>query len=243
MILPESQVRQLFKNVAAATGQPTRDLMHDVMGLWAKSLVRETYPKKPSQGKKAVATDALKLFSTIERMESEGLKERFKKNQPWDIPTSQLFFRPHMKDGEIKSIIRGKRNRSGRVPGRSGQGRDKIIVRQAQMNKYIRDAQKRVGRLKAGWLAVLREHSFTVPAWVRNHGSSESEYVGKRGVDPVSLRGEMVITNKVPYADSKLGGQFMAHLVRLRVRDLEKGFYAKRWQKKTEAEFAKRAVH
>jgi len=241
-ILPQNQVRRLFKSVAASTGQSTRDLMHGVMGLWARSLVHESYPKKPKEGKGSVAQDALKLFSTIEGMESESLKARFNANKPIDIPNSQLRFRPQYKADDIHADIQPKRNKRGRVPGKMGGKRERTVVRQAQFDKYLRAAQKRVGRLKAGWLAALKEHTFTVPSWVRNHGAGESEYIGKRGVDPVTLRGAMVITNKVPYSQSKLGGKFMDYLVRMRIRDLEKGFYAKRWQKKMESEMKKAAV-
>jgi hypothetical protein len=64
------------------------------------------------------------------------------------------------------------------------------------------------------------------------HGQSESGYTDT--LNPKTLDGELTAENRVPYASQKLGGSFMDFLLSKRMRDLQQGTYAKRWQKKME---------
>lgn len=223
--VPDRQVKRLFENVAASTGQSTVQLLNHVMELWAKDLIRQTYPVKRAQGMKAVAADVYKIFSDVDSLNSEPLKAQFRKRRDFDLPSGVLHFRPRMKIEDVREIHEGHRNRRGRVPRRV---HSKTIVGKRILNRYIRERQKGIGKLKAGWSAVAERYSLRLPAWVARHGRSQSAFYDD--LNRQTLGGSLTAENRVDYADI-LSGQFMDWILNKRVRDLTSGTYAKRWEK------------
>ncbi len=226
------RVRDMVDHVARQTGQTTGELMEDVMRLWAIDLTRETYPKRRAQGVKNVTADALKLFAPIEQFDNPALRRRFNRGGDFDITESSLLFRPRLKSDAIAGEVSAARNHRGRVPGRWSSDRVRKVVRQRELNRFIRGQKRRIGRLKAGWAAVAAKFGVKLPGWVSQHGASESGYTD--ALNRQTLDGYLEAESRVPYASDRLGGRFMDFLLSKRVTDLQQGTYAKRWQKKME---------
>lgn len=69
-----------------------------------------------------------------------------------------------------------KRTRRGGVPGRAAKDgsnvSNKVLAPYAKVNKYVRETQKRVGKLKSGWAPALKElKSKLPPRWVLSANS------------------------------------------------------------------------
>jgi len=229
-ILPQSQVKMLFTRIAFQTGQSTVELLNDVMKLWAKDLIKQTYPKSSVQGRKRVDKDIHKLFASIGDFDNENITKSFKKGGDFDIESKggMLLFRPAMREAEIVSSHEAARNRRGLVKNQHS----RTVVRRADLNRVIRKSKAHVGRLKAGWSAAAHHYGIKLPSWVAKNATFESGFVDT--LKPNTLAGSLIAENRVPYADSKLGQSFMDFLLRKRVRDLTHGTYAKRWQKQME---------
>ena len=228
--LPQIQVKKLFTQIAFQTGQSTVALLNDVMKLWAKDLIKNTYPKSSVQGRKRVDADIHKLFSSIKDFDNENITRSFKSGNEWDLESKAgtLLFRPAMREAEILHAHQSARDSRGRVKRQHS----RTIVRRADLNRVIRKAKAKVGRLKAGWSAAALRYGIKLPGWVAKNVSFESGFTDT--LKPSTLSGHLIAENRVPYAARKLSQGFMDMLLRKRVRDLTQGTYAKRWQKRME---------
>jgi hypothetical protein len=226
--LPEKQMKQMLDGIARQTGQTTVELLNDVMGLWGRDLMRETYPKSAKQGQDRVQKDIMRVFDTTANLRGEKLKDRVDMDEAeFDIGVMKL--RPRWNAANIKPIHAESRDSRGRVRKQSV----RYYVREPELTAYIKQQKTRVGRLKAGWIAVAQRYGLPIPAWVARHGGGESGFLDT--LNPSTLQGHLTAINNVPYAADKLGGGWLDFLLRKRVADLERGFYAKRWQKKMES--------
>ena len=229
--IDRNDTRRLFDGIAKTTGQTTRELLVDVMRLWGDDLVRMTFPRKLSEARKRVETDIRKLFVEGDKLESDSLKKSFRSGDVFQIQgeNQELLFRPSYGLNEIQGKHDEKRSPRGGIKRQ----RQAYVVKGADLRRFIRNKKARVGRLKAGWLAVVNKLGGKAPGWVRKHGASESAY--RDTLNAATMEGHLIAENNVPYADQKIDQAFMDLIERKRANDLTKGYYAKRWQKKTEA--------
>lgn len=73
----------------------------------------------------------------------------------------------------IASIHQAARTDKGRVGGRS-RGRNRHRVSKTALKSYLRDAQKGVGNLAAGFLPAARATGYNPPAWIARHSAPGS---------------------------------------------------------------------
>lgn len=245
LTLPQQQVKNLFDGIARNTRQSTPDLLESVAGLWATDLVRQTWPKKLSDGTKRVAKD---IGRVVMEKDADVLAEweavaggvtfparvfRRKDGTVYAVENSLIMF-DGSKLGQhhesLRSQTTGRVTRAGDYDRSIGRWKfvNRAVVPGGVKRKFIRDKQKSVGRLKAGWSAGVERFKGKAPSWVTRHGRSESAVIDT--LDRLTLRGEIGIENRVPYAERKIRG-IVELTLRKRVKDLTGGFYAKRWQK------------
>ena len=245
--LPPQQVKRLLDGIAHNTRQSTPELLEGVAGLWATDLVRQTWPKKVSDGTRRVAKDIDRIV--MER-DADVLAEweavargvtyparifRRKDGTVYGVDNTLIMF-DGSKLGEhhesLRSPTTGRVTRAGDYDRTVGRWKfiNRAVVPGNVKRKFIKEKQKSVGKLKAGWWTGGRWGS-KAPSWVTRHGTTHSTAIDT--LDRHSLSGEIGVENKVPYAERKIKG-IVELTLRKRVRDLTGGFYAKRWQKQME---------
>jgi hypothetical protein len=231
--LPSAQVEKLFRNVAAATRQSTPELLRDVMRLWVADLVRQTYPKTRAQIARRIDNETQSLFVAGEQLESDGLRDAFKRGAEFDVGALQLA--PRETEQDMAQTRNRLRNRRGRLPKRPG-----VMVkavRQSVLKRHVRAQKSRIGRLKAGWATAAAWAKVALPSWVPR-GTESGEF--RDELNEQTLAGGLVAENSVPYAVDRLKGQFMDWILQKRVSDLTSGKYAMRWALKMKREFQAR---
>jgi hypothetical protein len=184
----------------------------------SKLLIKLTPPKTYSQGRKAVAGDIGRVFTSIPRIIkyakdhsrvndiagfNTALKKAYRKGDdaelerlltgPIGVHTSSV--KPYMRNGVQVSGYTAKRNGrpmfpmiaggSTRMSGnldpklhtnrRNRRGRvlgDKTsqLVKNAELNRYIKKVQQSVGWHAGGWVALARASGYPAPKWVTKHG-------------------------------------------------------------------------
>lgn len=71
-----------------------------------------------------------------------------------------------------------------------------IITQEARLNTYIKQRQKNVGFLAAGWNAAVKQLKVNrVPAWIRRHASAPGAVYTRRRIGSYTLQ----IVNRVSY--------------------------------------------
>ena len=231
--IPNVETEKLFNSVAAVTSQTVPELLRDVMKLWVKDLVRQTYPKSKRQMSKRIQSETSALFLPNTELESDSLRLAFKKGQKF-VVGGKMRLAPNMGGDEMLQTRNRLRNAKGRVPRRPGVV--PAVVRSGTLKRHIRAVASRIGRLKGGWANAAKWAGVAVPSWAprgMDGGGTFSDDIKTKG-----LEGHLEAGNTVPYASTKLNGQFMDYIMRKRFRDLSSGKYAKRWKKKMEARTA-----
>ncbi len=226
----QRKIKEMMQHVARETGQTTIQLFNDIMRLWANDLSRSSVPKTLSQGKKSIILDALKLFTPIEKFDDPRIRRRFNRGGDFSLPGTDLHFKPRVKADDIRSAVRSvhKRQRRGMV---AYGPKERIVVRQRELRRYIRQAALSLGRLRAGWSAGVYHYGGSPPSWIARHGQKESAF--RDEMNRETLDGALIIENLVPWAEERLGGEMTAALGK-RASDLQNGYYVKRWQKQME---------
>jgi len=228
--LPQAETHRLFKNISDATQQSIPELLRDVMRLWCGDLIKQTYPKTKGQMVAKIRLETALLFSPIQGFESESIVKSFKAGRDFDIMSAGLVFRPKMNEAEMQTIRQPARSKTtGRI--RYNNMGYRIVVSTRQYLAHNRMATKNIGKLKAGWKEAAQWAKASIPTWLP--GLSGLGYFADK-LKVQDLSGQLEAGNAVPYAERKLGGQFMAMLESKRAKDLTSGKYAMRWKKKME---------
>lgn len=97
--------------------------------------------------------------------------------------------------------------------------RDKMLMTKEVRDSYIKNTQKRVGKLKSGWLYALEQtKSKLPPGWVAKAGNmaGHSGFAPAGGFEnalkPTQWEGYMAAVNRVPYFRDSDGFMKRAHL-------------------------------
>ena len=184
----------------------------------AKALIKKTPPMTSAQGRRAVAGDIGRVFTSIPRLikyaKEKGrinniagfntaLKKAYRKGDeaelerlltgPIGAHTSNV--KPYMRNGVQVSGYAAKRNGRPIFPmiaggstrmggnldpnlhinrrGRRGKVRGSTVsqlVKNAELNRYIKKVQTTVGWTAGGWVALARQAGYQAPKWVTKHG-------------------------------------------------------------------------
>ena len=216
--------RKQVNRFANRWGLSARDLMRYEMGLWASDLVRKSWPRTYAQGRWRVENDILKIFEPIndsrEVKVSDQVFLRHKTKEGVVYGVDMDLFRPNADTAMMAAHHDKYRRKDGRVTEARGGGEtffgsrggdkqigrwkfvDKMHVEPGALRRFIRYRQGHVGRLKAGWLAMVRRFGGKAPKWVMRH-SGDGTAADRMQADG---NGFLIGINAVPYAARKLKG-------------------------------------
>ena len=142
----------------------------------------------------------------------------------YDRSASMSRIRAHHERFRRKSDGRVTEARAGSEKGRNtlNIGRwkfvDKLHVKKSAQRRYIRERQKQVGKLKAGWLPAAQVFGARPPAFVRKQATRLGSSSGL-GTMNDSGDGFFEAQNNVPYAGRF--GRIMRFSAKVRQRDLD----------------------
>ena len=173
-----------------------------------------------SAGKKAVASDIYKTsravwpayITFLQRIAGssyiESLTLHRKGGGTYTLQNIHLNPSGNQSDLLNHHTARRQLMRNGRVPGRhnsSDPNRNKMFTTARAVARFIRDEQRKVGKLKAGWSTALKSAGSKLPpAWVTRAGaisgtSGTASGTFARSVDREQFRGFYEGTNRTPY--------------------------------------------
>jgi hypothetical protein len=167
--------------VSQQSGLSMQTILRSQMSLWAKSLVRMTYPKKKTDGEKAIFDytagklkgDLGRLFKPIPDNEWKDNENFFETVAGENIPAGTYVFKA--KTGAVYGVENDyvvndidsmrqhhqkNRGKNGRVTRAGSYTRDvgrwkfvdKYHVKWSMLRQYAKEVMSHVGREKAGWL-------------------------------------------------------------------------------------------
>ena len=200
-----------IEKTAHKYGVDMRSLYYDQMRLWLQDLVKRVppYPSKNS---------ALGLKKEAQRTGDRAVERDF-----WKLFKQTMTRRGVSASGAAQIHAQARNKRTGRVDGR----RKRLPVSFSVFRRIVRESQKHVGTLKAGWVRAAEYFRgkcggrLTVPAWVRrNMGRAASMYYDRMGRDG---NGFLKAVNSVNWASfNKSVGSAIKFTLRIREEDLTK---------------------
>jgi len=153
-------LNKAIRDLAEVRKKPVEKIMLDEMRLLTERLVELT---PPAHGR-GTGQEAKLL--------GEGAVRR-------DV--SNVFFvgdNPKARQNLDPLTHENRRDRRGRV--RFTRSIKRVSVKSSELNRYIREKIKHVGRAKAGWMkAVIDFKARSIPAWVKRHGTKDSDAVNR----------------------------------------------------------------
>lgn len=182
-------LNRVMRDLVIASGKDADTVVFQQSRLFAEQALKRTPPKTQAQGNRAVERDINRAIGTA----SESLIRRaIDRNGGHGENIDQEFIRADgssfrvqwdraQLDSEgIKEHHQSQRNRRGRVSRTA----KRWIVPDKVRAKYVKEAKRRVGRLKAGWLPTLeRFGSKKAPQYVsRRHSVGARGSVAVRGI-------------------------------------------------------------
>jgi len=188
--------------LAREWGVEAADIMRYQFALWGQDLVRKQQPQA-KDARAAIERDVRRCFLIPEH------GGRIINPAPDD---------PAKFHQAARSTVSGKVRADF---GKRGSAR-RLLVSERTARKVIREAQRRVGRVKAGWLPmVVKFRGRTPPGYVTRHkGLREGTAVDAMRRDG---NGYLMAENRVPYADRKSRrDSLMTVTQRTRQRDLDR---------------------
>ena len=209
-------------------GKSVGEMMRDQMRMWAQNLIELTYPKKRKVGTDAVERDIRNVFTdkrTSQDYQSgdggwgafdfklrSGQTVRLYKTQNGGVfALAQSTVKQPIKNiDEISRIYEGlRRNKKGRPTLTTGYNTGKYgglwdvlhqyLAKESSLKKFIALKKTHVGRLKAGWLAMLDYFAGgkgKADDWIRKASKGEGD---AGGAITLAGNGEVWGVNKVPY--------------------------------------------
>jgi hypothetical protein len=203
----ERDIRSIFRSNEEPSAM-ARNLSRPVMATSMEAFV--AWRQQPFSDKTKILgkihsdPDVERAFGKVRNLMSKKLEAMAQANQ-------NVYIQP----GSIKSIHEQQRQKyRGRILRHNGPDREislsPLIVGEMAIKRYVKDRQKRVGWMKAGWSHVIerigtvningrvfRPAGGRVPQWVRRHGRGGSGMVmhdlismGRRYVKILNLAGD-----------------------------------------------------
>jgi hypothetical protein len=228
-----------LKKLSDEVGLTVRELCYEQKRLWLNDLIKKTPPKTLSVGRQAVANDVNKIFKAVnnptvlevweDELRAGGYEiDRKLKSGKTVIAKKQLKAQSRAAVADIHARHRIRRGKlAGRVKFKYDSKRiwgGKWLVPKQAINAEIKEKQRHVGKLKAGWLPAAQYYAakahgpVKAPGFVKRHGGQFGRYrdtMGKSG------SGDMVSTNAVSWAGANAYlKNWIAFTQRARQRDI-----------------------
>jgi len=172
------QLAELGDKLKLDSGQ----LVRDETRKFATLAMRLTPPRSLAQGRKRVAADLRKIFTSVDQGFLNWLILNHGDHDIDTWITKGNGEKVHIKFDRIDSsgtYMRGFHHRQRGSRGRALVARAKMrkgmwgaahVVSDRQMKRYTSTVQTQVGKLKSGWTEPLKRLGANVPGWVAKHG-------------------------------------------------------------------------
>ena len=237
-------VQRMIERAAKSVDITVADVLYDQAALAGEDLIKLTPPSKKLAGKKgvsdmaigkaSVSSDLAKAFGVIPQgavsWERNGRTYYRNGDAVWSV--SQSLSKPRASVDEMAKHhhkLRSTRgSKAGRVGGARGELRaDAMMVKQSKYRAYKRAVLKRVGRMKAGWIAGVIAASTKTNRKTQYPKALDKvrALVGNEGgwVDAAHAPQPYVeIYNSVPYFPAELEQRLEEYASANRKRDIAK---------------------
>lgn len=232
--LDTREFQKAMREVTRETGRTMDFVLHDIMALWVKDLIKWTMPKSLKQGRARVVQDLRNIFFPLDNeaalttwTEDVGATgEMWRKGKGGVFKLSKQFMA--LSESKMAPFHKAHRDRRGRTRSQrraSEAWGGRMVVPGSVFKKYSAKIQKKVGFTKGGWVRAASALGVKVPSWIRRHGNAPGSWRDElRG-----LKGFLLASNNVPWVRD-IGGM-MDRALQKRYRDLRSGKYVERWRK------------
>ena len=207
------------RRLAEKYGLSAKDIMLDQMRLWITQLAKLTRPKKLSEGRKTIEKQLLAIFAPMKSAKALKLYRGIAE-QKGTFPQYLFGLDP----SEFPSFHQSRRNSRGRTRKSSTTYAvgpktfsDKAHVKRADFNRYKREVQKRVGRMKAGWIPATKLFKAKMPSWVLRHVKASGDATDRMKKDG---NGFLEGRNKTNYVSRHLTPDLVKITADTRTKDL-----------------------
>jgi len=230
-------IRRALLDLSRATGKDTDTLVIEQSRLFAQQMIKRTPPKSLAQGRRAIHNDLEKIFSVAEpgtiarAIEYSGGSGNNVKTWMVSKRTGLPFLiewnkaRLNPSNEEMAAHHNAHRTKNGRVSTAGDETRDigrwvarnTMFVPQRAFNRYQKEVQEGVGRLKAGWVAMSRKYGAKRPTnWVDRHSSkrSRADLVGNKNAATMKLANFAAGANRL--------GSTVRSVLRIRVQAMRR---------------------
>jgi hypothetical protein len=214
----ETKLRRKMQQYERIVGKEVRQLVHNAGRLCAVECARYTFPTglgsgAKKQGEKKIAKNLRGIFTIVNPKWWKEVISMGKKNKEVLLHEKTGVVWARDTQETISNLASAKTwHKSKR--GSDGQAKrlgllDRAIIKQAVYRKIIRDTEKKVGIVKAGWglaaaacKADVREPLRGIPAWVRRNMIRAKGAIDDRKAS--GLGWKLKIKNQVGYARQTL---------------------------------------
>jgi hypothetical protein len=200
------EFRRKLQRFQELTGKSLGDVLREQAKLLAERLMRLTYPKSASQGKKRVAIDIGRVylqnewFENIFQFTNQSLQTRItnlvRGRQQADL---EAIFRnsPKLVRIHIEPFDPGK-HKAARRGGRVNLPAPFSFPLQSQskVRKYVSQEKKNVGLAKSGWGSCFQQLGGSPPSWL----ARPAGFVDDRSDSPDNPY--ITLTNKISYFEA-----------------------------------------
>jgi hypothetical protein len=214
----ETKLRRKMQQYERIVGKEVKQLVHNAGRLCAVECARYTFPTglgsaAKKQGEKKIAKNLRGIFTIVNPKWWKEVISMGKKNKEVLLHEKTGVVWARDTQETISNLASAKTwHKSKR--GSDGQAQrlgllDRAIIKQAVYRKIIRDTEKKVGIVKAGWglaaaacKADVREPLRGIPAWVRRNTIRAKGAIDDRKAS--GLGWKLKIKNQVGYARQTL---------------------------------------
>lgn len=203
-------------------GMDMEDVLRTQSRLLGERLIHFTPPKTLGMGRQAVARDLNKVtgFPNPDVIRNDKLRSTMKQIVQRKDHEALQAMAQHLYPRERYLVepfwprlhVAARSARTHRVPKKI----NRLSLNKADFNRYVKEVQSHVGRLRAGWIPFLTFGKSTSHAWVQRHssGALPPQIVLTRNVKSIAVtnRGVGILRMAERFRDA----------VNTRARDMEK---------------------
>jgi len=221
LILDKAALDGAIKKLGLRYDDVANIVIKDQHRLFTEDMIKGTPPRTMAIGRTAVSNDINKIFIPLDKQQvidyyaenfgnkPKGVGAKVRKGIR-NLESQGITFNWNGDMARMKGLH--QKLRTGPEKGVRFKSRDVVIgnlkfgtgmyVPKGALNRYIKKAQKSVGKLKAGWIPSALKIGAKVPAWVMKQAEKKGAYIN--GLNKNASQSFLTSINQIPYAQKKL---------------------------------------
>lgn len=182
-----------------------KNVLRNQTGLWSAQLMKLTPPKSRKQGRQAIENDLKRIMRLTK--DPAGLRKLKEMADRIGGFPEYLFNATGQDVAAFHQERRSGRTGRTRRPNMKWQVgamtfSDAMYLKSAAFKKRLREASRRIGVLKEGWLLGVRRFGGRPVGWVKRSGRRVGAAIDRMRPDGT---GYLEVVNRVPWASTKIG--------------------------------------